>query len=127
MNDRDRRAAIEAHYAAAAAQDMAGVSALYHEDAVAEYPQSGERILGRANLRALRENYPATLSFTINRIEGSGDLWVTQYVIDYDGMPSFVVSIMHFQGDHVDRETLYFADPFEPPAWRSQWVQVEGR
>jgi hypothetical protein len=106
---------------------MDGVHAIYHDDAVIEYPQSGERILGRENLRGLRESYPAKLDFSVQRIVGSGELWITEYVIRYDGKPVNTVSIMVFDGDKVARETLYFADPFDPPEWRSQWVEVEPR
>jgi hypothetical protein len=54
-------------------------------------------------------------------------LWVTEYIISYDGKPVNTVSIMVFDGDKVARESLYFADPFDPPEWRSQWVEVSPR
>jgi ketosteroid isomerase-like protein len=122
VGDADKRAAVERHYAAAAAGDMDGVHEIYAEDVVVTYPQSGERIVGCANLRALRESYPAKLDFTVDRIVGSGYLWVTEYVIRYDGKPVNTISIVAFDGDKVSRENLYFADPFDPPEWRSQWV-----
>lgn len=106
---------------------MDAVHANYHDDAVIEYPQSGERILGREKLRRLRESHPAKLNFSVRRIVGSGDLWVTEYVISYDGTPVNTVSIMEFLDDKVTRETLYFADPFDPPEWRSEWVEVGPR
>jgi ketosteroid isomerase-like protein len=127
MEDAERRLLVERHHAASARGDMAAVHAIYHDDAVIEYPQSGERILGREQLRALRESHPAKLDFTVQRIVGSGDVWVTEYVIRYDGKPVNTVSIMVFDGDRVARETLYFADPFDPPEWRSQWVEVGPR
>jgi hypothetical protein len=106
---------------------MDGVHSIYHPEVVVEYPQSGERILGSENLRALRESFPAELDFTIGRIVGSGELWVTEYVIRYDGKPVHTVSIMEFEGERVSHETLYFADPFDPPAWRSEWVVEPAR
>ena len=124
MDDAERRLLVEQHYAAAARSEMDGVHTIYHDDAVIEYPQSEERILGRQKLRGLRESYPATLDFSIRRIVGSGDLWVTEYVINYDGKPVNTISIMEFDGDAVARETLYFADPFDAPEWRSEWVEV---
>lgn len=90
---------------------------------ITDYPQSGERIHGRRNLQALRSNHPAKLTFTIRRILGSGDLWITEYVIDYDGKPASTISIMEFRDDKVAHETQYFADPFNPPAWRADWVE----
>jgi len=86
--------------------------------------QSGERILGREKLRGLRQSYPA-LDFSVQRIVGSGDLWITEYI--YDGKPVNTISIVEFGGDKVIRETLYFADPFDPPEWRSEWVEVGTR
>ena len=76
-------------------------------------------------MQALRSHHPARPSgFVVRRIVGEGDIWVTEYVINYDGRPVLTVSIMEFRGGKVARETQYFADPFEPPAWRSQWVEV---
>src|ERR1043166_6718922 len=127
MDDAERRALVEAHHAASAAGDMEAVHAIYVEDVVVVYPQSGERIVSRANLRALRESHPAKLDFTIDRITGAGNVWVTEYVISYDGKLVNTVSIMEFDGAEVVRETLYFADPFDPPEGRSQWVEQAAR
>jgi hypothetical protein len=62
----------------------------------------------------------------VRRIVGSGDLWITEYILTYDGKPSCTVSIMEFTGDKVARETQYFADPFEASTWRAQWVERMG-
>ncbi|WP_255483901.1 hypothetical protein [Granulicella sp. 5B5] len=59
----------------------------------------------------------------MRRIVGVGDLCVTEYTITYQGRSSFTVSIMEFRDGKAVHETQYFADPFEAPAWRSQWVQ----
>ena len=123
MEDLQIRAALERHWAASAAGDQDAEHEIYHDDAIVEYPQSGERIRGRQNVQALRSHHPARPSgFAVRRIVGEGDLWVTEYVITYDGRPVYTVSIMEFRGGKVARETQYFADPFEPPAWRKQWV-----
>ena len=74
-------------------------------------------------MQALRSAYPATLEFNVRRILGGGDLWITEYVISYDGTPVHVVSIMEFRDGSVARETHYFADPFEAPEWRAEWVE----
>ena len=91
-----------------------------------EYPQSGERIRGRRNIQITRTKQPSKKRFTVRRIIGSGDLWITEYILTYDGKPSYTVSIMEFSGDKVARETQYFADPFEASAWRAQWVERMG-
>ena len=127
MEDQQTRAALEEHWSGSPADDLETAlekaDLIYHDDVVVEYPQSGERIRGRRNLRALREAYPAKVDFTLRRIHGRGDLWVTEYVITYDERPVHTVSIMEFQDGKVARETLYFADPFEAPEWRAQWVE----
>ena len=88
-----------------------------------EYPQSGERIRGRRNIQLSRTAQPNQKRFAIRRIVGAGDLWVTEYVLTYDGRPSYTVSIMEFLDGKVARETQYFADPFEPGPSRTQWVE----
>jgi hypothetical protein len=90
---------------------------------VCEYPQSGEVIHGRRNLQALRSHHPDKPSgFVVRRIVGEGTLWVTEYVIVYEGKRAYTVSIMEFRGARVSHETQYFADPFDAPAWRAHWV-----
>ena len=123
MENQDIRTALDRHWAASAAGDSEAEHEIYHDDVLVEYPQSGERIRGRHNIQALRGHHPAKLSFTIRRILGSGDLWITEYVLSYNEQPTQTVSIMEFRDGKVARETQYFADPFEPPAWRTQWVE----
>ena len=91
-----------------------------------EYPQSGERTRGRYNIQHQRASQPSKKRFAIRRIIGSGDLWVTEFILTYDSKPSYTVSIMEFRGDKVARETQYFADPFVAPAFRAQWVERMG-
>ncbi len=82
MNDLQIRAAVERHWAASAAGDQDAEHEIYHDDAIVEYPQSGERIRGRHNVQALRSHHPARPSgFAVRRIVGAGDLLVTAYVI----------------------------------------------
>ena len=125
MENPETREALERHWADAAAGDQDAEHEIYHDDVIVEYPQSGERISGRHNIQALRSHHPAKPSgFVVRRMVGEGDLWVTEYVTTYDGRRVFTVSIMEFRGGKVARETQYYADPFEPPAWRAQWVEV---
>jgi ketosteroid isomerase-like protein len=121
--DREIRAALDQHWAASDANDFETEHLIYREDAVLEYPQSGERTRGRSNIQGQRAGQPNKKRFTVRRIVGSGDLWVTEFILTYDGKPSYTVSIMEFAGDKVARETQYFADPFPAPAFRAQWVE----
>ncbi len=89
-----------------------------------EYPQSGERTRGRdATYRTNALPQPSQKRFAVRRIIGGGDLWITEFILTYDGKPSYTVSIMEFRDGKVARETQYFADPFAAPAWRAQWVE----
>jgi hypothetical protein len=117
--DQDFRAALVQHWAASDANDFEAEHRIYHEDAVLEYPQSGERTRGRFNIQNQRAIQPSKKRFAVWRIVGSGDLWVTELILSYDGRPSDTVSIMEFKDDKVARETQYFADPFVAPTWRA--------
>jgi hypothetical protein len=118
------RESLNAHWRASAAGDANAEHDIYDDNAICDYPQSGERILGRSNLQALRSHHPGKPSgFNIKRILGQGDLWITEYIIIYQERSAFTVSIMEFRNANVVHETQYFADPFEAPAWRSKWVQ----
>ena len=123
MEDPAVRAALERHWAASDANDLEAEPDIYREDAVLEYPQSGERICGRRKIQSSRAAQPNRKRFTVRRITGAGGLWVTEYILTYDGRPSHTVSIMEFLDGKVARETQYFADPFEPGASRAQWVE----
>ncbi|HUZ33375.1 MAG TPA: nuclear transport factor 2 family protein [Xanthobacteraceae bacterium] len=117
------RAALDRHWATSDASDFEAEHEIYHDDAVLDYPQSGERIRGRRNIQASRSAQPNKKHFTVRRILGAGDLWVTEYVLTYDGVPSYTVSIMEFRDGKVARETQYFGDAFEPGPSRAQWVE----
>jgi len=121
MADAEIRAALERHWAASNAGDDVAEVDIYRDDVVLEYPQSGERFRGRRNVLESRGNNPAKRRFEIRRTRGSGDLWVIEYVIFYDGRPVHTVSIMEFRDGKVAREAQYYADPFEAPAWRAPW------
>jgi hypothetical protein len=123
MSDQEIRAALDRHWAASDANDFETEHDIYLDDAVLEYPQSGERIRSRRNIQITRTVQPNKKRFTVRRILGSGDLWVTEFILTYDDKPSYTVSIMEFRGDKVARETQYFADPFPPGASRAQWVE----
>ena len=123
MRAQEIGAALDRHWAASDAGDFETEHEIYLEDAVLEYPQSRERIRGRRNIQITRTNQPNKKRFTVRRVIGDGDLWVTEYILTYDGKPSYTVSIMEFSGNKVARETQYFADPFDAGASRAQWVE----
>src|SRR5579871_4059614 len=123
MDDQSVRAALERHWAASDASDFETEHDIYCEDAVLDYPQSGERIRGRRNIQQSRTVQPNKKRFTVRRMIGSGELWVTEFVLTYDDVPSYVVSIMEFREGKVAHETQYFADRFDPGPSRAHLVE----
>jgi hypothetical protein len=110
--DADIRARIRQHWEASESGDLDAEHAIYAADAILDYPQSGERFTGRSRIQAQRGGHPAERHFTIRRILGGGELWVSECVITYDGVPTCSVSIMEITDGHVTHETQFFADPF---------------
>ena len=98
---------------------------LRHEDYVMEMPQSGERFSGRENMRAFQEAHPTPpSSLQVRRVLVKEGLWVVEGVIDYgDGRVFDVVVISELKDGKMWRDRWYFAEPFEAPEWRSQWVE----
>jgi len=131
MDDTQARAMIEAHFDASniseagggAGDEIVRASEIYADDAVLEWPQGGERVRGKANIVAVRSAYPARQEFEVHRITGCQNLWVNEYTIRYDGRPISAVGIMEFYDGKVVLERIYFGAPWEPPAWRAQWVE----
>jgi hypothetical protein len=123
MDDLTVRTALERHWEASDAGNFKVEHEIYREDAVLDYPQSGERIRGRHNIQESRFVQPNKKRFTVRRIIGSGDLWVSEFILSYDGKPSYTVSIMEFREGLVAHETQYFADPFDPAPSRARLVE----
>jgi hypothetical protein len=97
---------------------------IYHDDAVLEFPQSGERFVGKANFLTWRKKYPAKLEFRIRRISHDGELWVTENLISYDGSPwMFTINILRFRGDRIAHERLYVVEGFGAAESRAGWAE----
>jgi hypothetical protein len=126
MDDRTMRIALDRHWAASDVSDFEAEHEIYHADAVLDYPQSGERIRGRRKIQESRSLQPNKKRFTVRRIVGGGDLWITEFVLTYDGLPSYTVSIMEFHDGLVVQETQYFADRFDPGPSRAHLVERIG-
>src|SRR5246127_3136404 len=104
MESREIRAALEDHWAASNANNFPAENEIYRDDAVLHYPQSGERIRGRDRIQESRTVQPSKKRFSVQRIIGDGELWVTELVLTYDGVPSYTVSIMELSDGKVARE-----------------------
>jgi hypothetical protein len=123
MDDRAKSAVLQRHWDASDVGDFEIEHEIYDENAVLDYPQSGERIVGRRNIRESRFLQPNKKRFRVRRVIGAGDLWITEFVLSYDGLPSYGVSIMEFRNGLVAHETQYFADRFDPAPSRAHLVE----
>ena len=137
---------VRRYIEAIVAHDDAGLATSRHVEWTMEWPQSGERVPGHTNDRAMLDNWPGgrpsahvdrvvgaedrwvvTPSFTVQRVVGSGDFWWVAGTVTYsDGSTWFDVVLLELRDSRVLRETWYFAPPSEAPAWRAQWVEHIG-
>lgn len=121
MDDAAKRRALAAQFRPD--RDLDETHRIYHEDAILEFPQSGERFVGKVSFLAWRKQYPAPVDYRIRRITGQGDLWVNELLMSYNGgPPMFGVGLVLFRGDRIARESIYVMDGFEPAAFRSAWA-----
>jgi ketosteroid isomerase-like protein len=124
MTHDENRATLERMIAAMFAGDVDGAAAAMADDAVVEWPQSGERIVGRQACTIVYKNYPGgSPSYELRRISGSGDLFVVEAVGQYGPDTTYMTSIVEFDDGKIVKQTDYFASPFEAPAWRAKWVE----
>jgi ketosteroid isomerase-like protein len=106
------------------AKDVGGMDDVFHEDAVMEWPQSGERIVGGDNRRGVYHAFPALPTITPRRMTGDDDLVVAEATLDYgEGAVYQCVFIFELRDGKIAKETAYWAQPFPAPEWRSQWVE----
>jgi ketosteroid isomerase-like protein len=143
MSDESHRVKIDQFFDCFNRRDHDGMGKVVAEDFIQEWPQSGERIRGFANVRAVLANYPGlpdvdvqrvrgsedrwllTPSFTLLRVTGTGDQYTTESLVRYpNGETWHSVSIFEFRDGKIARETSYFAAPFPPAKWRSPWVEA---
>jgi ketosteroid isomerase-like protein len=144
MSDLNTRSVIDRYAQAMASHDLETLAALFHEDYVEDYPQSGERIRGAANLRAMLAAYPGgeprsgkvdhivgsedswvvSPSFSPMRIEGTGDQYTVVAHITYpDGSEWHEIALVRLKDGRIHRITAYFAAPFDAPEWRIPFVE----
>src|SRR5918997_2984205 len=113
MDEATVRAMLEQHFTSS---DPHLSHEMYHDDAVLEFPQSGERFEGVENLREWRSSYPASTTVEFREIRGREDLWIAEVSISYDdNPPSLGITILELRGDKIARESIYVTDPWEAP------------
>ncbi len=120
--DEQVRAAILRSVEAAGKGDADAAHEIYAEDAVLEFPQSGERFVGKRNFLEWRRIYPGEVEFVTRRLRGGGALWVRELSVRYDGGEwQYGVGILEFRDQLVVRETIYVTTAWEAPEWRARW------
>ncbi len=123
MEDAEVRAALQRYLDAG--DDTVAAHEGYAEDAVLEFPQSGERFRGKANFSTWRGEYPLETWFVLRSVRGEGDTWIAEGEAGYEGgsetMP--FVDVLHFRGDLIDRETIYMGGAFPPAEDRARYAE----
>jgi ketosteroid isomerase-like protein len=108
-----------------AGADVERAAEIYHEDAVLEFPQSGERFEGVATFTEWRRLYPADLDkvrYKLRRVTVRTDLAVVELTASYDGESWLQgLQLLEFRGDKVARERIYVMEAWEAPTWRAPW------
>jgi SnoaL-like domain len=125
MDERDAGQVAEKLWRALQAGDWDAAGGCLHDDFVQEWPQSGERIVGRDNALAIEQSFPGGLpAMRFRRTLACGDLAVLEVELTYaDGSRYLGVSVMELRDGKVVKETDYYAQPFPAPPWRAQWVE----
>lgn len=119
----NNRALVEQFWAAIKAKDWDAHDQLVADNYIQEWPQSQGLIRVKANSRALKEGYPTERTPELRRIVGAGDLWVMETTIDDASEVALGVHVIELNAGKPVRETDYFSQPFEAPAWRAKWVE----
>jgi len=116
---------VEEFWSAMQTNDFNSAGEFLHEDYVLEWPQSGERIHGRANFVALNEHYPAhgRWEFTIHRILAEGNQVVSDVGVTDGTLSARAITFSTVRDGKITHQVEFWPDPFEPPAWRTEWVE----
>ena len=120
MSDEQARLDVVRRYWEYAGADVDRAQEIYHDDAVLEFPQSGERFEGVATFTEWRRQYPGDVTYRVRRVTASDDLVVVEVSVSYDGTTTmYGVQLLEFRDDKVARERIYVADAWDAPEWRA--------
>ena len=123
--DNSSKQIVEQFWTTMGSNDFRAAGELLHDEYVLEWPQSGERIRGRANFVAVNEHYPAAgrWHFTLQRVIAEGDAVVTEITVTDGMIKARAITFSTVREGKIAHQTEYWPDPFEPAAWRTQWVE----
>lgn len=96
---------------------------LFRDDAIMDWPQSGERVVGAENRRGIYGAFPQLPTITPRRMISDGDLVVAEAELDYGGPKYQTVFIFELKDGKISKETAYWSGPFKAPDWRAKWVE----
>ena len=124
-NSEENKQIVERFWATMQTNDFKAAGELLHDDYTLEWPQSGERIRGRANFVAINENYPAhgRWQFTIQRIIAEGNEVVSDVDVTDGVITARVITFSTIQEGKILHQIEFWPDPFEPAEWRAQWIE----
>ena len=124
-NTQDSKQIVEGFWAAMQTNDFKAAGEFLHDDYILEWPQSGERIRGRANFVAVNEHYPAhrRWEFTVHRIIAEGDEVVSDVGVTDSAITGRAITFSTLHTGKILRQIEFWPDPFEPAAWRAGWVE----
>jgi ketosteroid isomerase-like protein len=123
MGEQENRRTIERLIACINDRKVEVMDELFHDDALMEWPQSGECVRGAENRRAIYGSFPSLPTITPRRMLAAGDLVIAEASLDYGGPAYATVFIFEMRDGKIERETAYWSEPFEAPEWRAQWVE----
>ena len=126
-NERENKRVVERLIQCINDKKVEVMDELFQPDAVMDWPQSGEKVVGEENRRAIYGAFPQLPTITPRRMSSGGDLVATEASLDYGGPVYHTVLIFEFRDGKIARESSYWSEPFEAPAWRAQWVEMSSR
>jgi hypothetical protein len=122
--DKANRATLDRNIDAMMRGDWDAIGEVMADDAIVDWPQSGERIVGRQACLTVYRNYPGgSPRYELQRITGGPDVFTVEARGDYGGDIVYLTSIVEFRDGKIAKQTDYFANAFPAPDWRAQWVQ----
>ncbi|MEU6061283.1 nuclear transport factor 2 family protein [Streptomyces sp. NPDC047097] len=108
------------------ARDWAGVAALVAEDAVVEWPLTGERIVGRDAYLAVNREYPEGWSIRVLRVVAEGEEVASEVEVPHEGVGVFrAASFWTVRAGLVTHGREYWTSPGsdQRPEWRAALTQ----
>ena len=125
MDESGARDVLSRYVRAIGERDYDAIREIFSDDVVVEWPQSGERVVGKEACINIFANYPggSPKFVALRRVMGSGDVWLSEAEMDYPGGERWItVGAFEFRDGKIVHEVDWFTQPFPAPEWRMQWL-----